>query len=231
MQAMSPRDRAGLSDSARIFAVGERELVDLVEEDDHGRVARLGQQVAQALGIALDRAREGGDRHVEDANLRQRRGHLAGGDALGEALDDRGLARTGRPEQHGIALGLAQQHLRDGVDLALAPDDGGQGAGLRQRHQVAPEPVERRGRRGARLPDLGRADGVGRVHGLAAGDDRLGHRLLEQVDRLVREAAVGDALLREFEQDVDGVVGDGRRRATLPAGRGPIARSGGSGRA
>ena len=44
------------------------------------------------------------------------------GDALGEALDDRGLADAGVADEHRVVLGLAGQDLHDAADLGVAAD-------------------------------------------------------------------------------------------------------------
>jgi hypothetical protein len=51
-------------------------------------------------------------------------GHVAGDDALGEALGDRGLADAGLADQHGVVLGAAREDLDDAADLVVAADDG-----------------------------------------------------------------------------------------------------------
>ena len=50
-------------------------------------------------------------------------GHVAGHDALGQALDDGGLAHAGLADEHGVVLGAARQHLDDAADLLVAADD------------------------------------------------------------------------------------------------------------
>ena len=51
-------------------------------------------------------------------------GDVARDDALGEALDDGGLADAGLADQHRVVLRAAGQHLADAADLAVAPDHG-----------------------------------------------------------------------------------------------------------
>ena len=53
----------------------------------------------------------------------QRLGHVAGDDALGEALDDRGLADAGLADEHRVVLGAAGQHLDHPADLGVPADD------------------------------------------------------------------------------------------------------------
>ena len=60
----------------------------------------------------------------------RRLGHVAGDDALGEALDDGGLADAGVADQHGVVLRAAAEHLDDAADLVVAADHGVDLAGL-----------------------------------------------------------------------------------------------------
>ena len=52
----------------------------------------------------------------------QRLGHVAGDDALGQPLDDGGLADAGLADQHRVVLGPAGQHLHHAADLGVAAD-------------------------------------------------------------------------------------------------------------
>ena len=58
----------------------------------------------------------------DDAHTAQRLRDVAVHDALGEALDDRGLADAGLTDQHGVVLRAAQQDLDGLLDLECAPD-------------------------------------------------------------------------------------------------------------
>ena len=53
----------------------------------------------------------------------QRLGHVAGDDALRQALDDGGLADARLADEDRVVLGTAGQHLDDPADLGVAPDD------------------------------------------------------------------------------------------------------------
>jgi hypothetical protein len=53
----------------------------------------------------------------------ERLGHVAVDDALGQALDDGGLADAGLADEHGVVLGAAREHLDDPADLGVAADD------------------------------------------------------------------------------------------------------------
>src|SRR5213076_2432447 len=49
-------------------------------------------------------------------------GHVAAGDALGQALDDGGLAHARLADQDRVVLGAATEHLDDAADLLVAAD-------------------------------------------------------------------------------------------------------------
>jgi hypothetical protein len=53
----------------------------------------------------------------------ERLGHVVGGDRLGEALDDGGLADAGLADEHRVVLGAAAQHLHHPLGLTVATDD------------------------------------------------------------------------------------------------------------
>ncbi len=59
----------------------------------------------------------------DEALVLQALGHVAVDDALGEALDDRGLADAGLADEHRVVLGAAAEHLDDAADLVVAADD------------------------------------------------------------------------------------------------------------
>jgi hypothetical protein len=50
-------------------------------------------------------------------------GHVAAHDALGQALDDGGLAHARFADEHGVVLGLARKDADGAADLVVAPDD------------------------------------------------------------------------------------------------------------
>ena len=58
-----------------------------------------------------------------EALVLQALGHVAVGDAPGEALDDGGLADAGLADQHGVVLRAPREHLDDAADLVVAADD------------------------------------------------------------------------------------------------------------
>jgi hypothetical protein len=55
--------------------------------------------------------------------LSERLGHVAHGDALRDALDDRRLADARVADEHGVVLGAAAEHLQRAADLLVAADD------------------------------------------------------------------------------------------------------------
>ena len=71
------------------------------------------------LAPAIERAQVERDH----ALVLERLGHVARDDALGEALDDRGLADAGLADQHRVVLGAAREHLDHAADLVVAADD------------------------------------------------------------------------------------------------------------
>ena len=59
----------------------------------------------------------------DDGLVAQALRHVARHDALGQALDDRGLADAGLADQHRVVLGATGEHLHDATNLVVAPDD------------------------------------------------------------------------------------------------------------
>ena len=106
---------------------GADHRVQLVDEQDDlafvlGQVAEHGLEPLLELAAEL---RAGDQRaHVErqHALAAQALGHLVVDDALGQALDDRGLADAGFADQHRVVLGAALQHLDRAADLLVAAD-------------------------------------------------------------------------------------------------------------
>ena len=86
----------------------------------------FGQVVEHRLQPFLELAAElgAGDQraHVEaeQALAAQAFGHVVVDDALGQSLDDRGLADAGFADQHRVVLGPALQHLDAAADLLVA---------------------------------------------------------------------------------------------------------------
>ena len=100
--------------------------VDLVDEQ-HDVAAGLDllQHLLQALLEIAAVAATGDERaEVEGVELlvAQRVGHFVRDDALGEALDDRGLADARLADEHRVVLGAAAEDLHDTLELAIASD-------------------------------------------------------------------------------------------------------------
>ncbi|MNF70775.1 hypothetical protein D3C84_526990 [compost metagenome] len=156
--------------------------VQFVDEQDDPAFL-LGQLVEHGLQALLELAAElgAGDQraHVQrqQALVLEAVGHLAVDDALGQALDDGGLAHARLADQHRVVLGAPLQDLDGATDLVVTADHRIQLAFLGPLGQVDAVLVE----------GLAGLLGVGVVHRLAAaqvGDgvfQRLaGHALAEQ---------------------------------------------------
>jgi hypothetical protein len=123
--------------------------VQLVEEEHDAAVGggHLVDEPAQPLlelPAVLGTGDEPGEVDGHDATPR-RPGHGAGGDARGDALDDRGLADARVADEHRVVLGAASQDLEDGGDLPLASDHRVEPPRAGLGREVAPEAVEHRG--------------------------------------------------------------------------------------
>ncbi len=110
-----------------IGLAGADQGVHLVDEEDD-RAFGGGDLVQHAFEPLLELAavfRPGDQRaHVERQQLLVLQGfrHVAVDDALGEALDDGGLADARLTDQHRIVLGAAGEHLDGAADLLFAAD-------------------------------------------------------------------------------------------------------------
>jgi hypothetical protein len=202
--------------------------VQLVDEQDD--VAALGDLLHHLLQALLElaavlRARDQ-RRQVERVDLLvlEQLWHVAIGDALGEALDHRGLAHAGLADEDRVVLGAPREDLHDPLDLRLAPDDRVQLAVRRQLGQVAAELVQQLGGlllagRGAAAGLLALAPAARRAPAARAGehaDDLVADLLRVGVE--VEQDARGHALVlaHEAEQDVlgaDVVVAEGQSLA------------------
>lgn len=112
-----------------IAAPGPHEGMHLVDEQDdlafggfdlleHGLQPFL--ELTTELGASHQRA------HVEREQLLvlQRLGHVAIDDALGQPLDNRGLAHARFTDQDGIVLAAPGQNLNGAADFLITPDHG-----------------------------------------------------------------------------------------------------------
>ncbi len=91
-----------------------RRVLDVVE---HGLEPFL--ELAAVLRARHHRTEVKGDDGLVAQALRD----VAGDDALGQALDDRGLADARLADQHRVVLGATAQHLHDATNLVVAPDN------------------------------------------------------------------------------------------------------------
>ncbi len=112
----------------RAFATaGTDDHVELVNEEDHLAVA-LADLAEDRLDPFLELTTElrpsEQSREVkrQDLLVLQRLGYVTAGDALGEALDNGGLADTRFPDQDRIVLCPSREDLHGAEDLIVAPD-------------------------------------------------------------------------------------------------------------
>ena len=127
-------------------STGADEVMELVDEEDdvaplHDLLHHLLQPLLE-LAAVLRAGDEGGQVERVDLLVLQQLGDLVRGDAVGEPLDDGGLADARLADQHRVVLLAAREDLHHALDLGLAPDDRIQLAVRRRLGQVAPELVE-----------------------------------------------------------------------------------------
>ena len=107
---------------------GADDRVQLVDERDHlaggvGDLLEHGLEALLELAAVLGAGEHRGDVEGDQPLVLEALGHVAVGDAAGEALDDGRLADAGLADQHGVVLGAPREHLDDAADLVVAPDD------------------------------------------------------------------------------------------------------------
>ena len=107
---------------------GADHRVQLVDEQDDlpfllGEVLQHRLQPLLELAPELRARDERAHVEGEHALVLEALGDLAVDDALGEPLDDGGLAHAGLADQDGVVLGAALQDLDGAPDLVVAPDD------------------------------------------------------------------------------------------------------------
>ena len=101
--------------------------VQLIDEQDHPALL-LGELVEHPLEALLEFAAElgSGDQgaHIQRQHpfVLESLRHLTVDDALGQTLDDGGLAHTGLADQHRVVLGAPLQYLNGAADLVIAAD-------------------------------------------------------------------------------------------------------------
>src|SRR5215211_5832856 len=76
-------------------------------------------ELTAVLGTRDQRA----DIQRQQALAHERLGHIARGDALGQAFDNGGLTNSWLADQRWIVLGASRQDLNDALDLFEATDD------------------------------------------------------------------------------------------------------------
>ncbi|MNS60821.1 hypothetical protein D3C72_938320 [compost metagenome] len=113
----------------------------LVDEQNHptGQTLDLAQKALEALLelAAVLRARhQPGQIQGQHRLVPKPRRHAALDDALGQALDDGGLADTGLADKHRVVLGAAREHLDQAVELGVAADHRVELAGGGDRREV-----------------------------------------------------------------------------------------------
>ncbi len=134
LQHVGRRDRS-------LAAAGAHERVQLVDERDDLAVGVVdllehGLQALLELAAVLGAGDQSGEVERHELLVLERVGDVAGDDALGEALDDRGLADAGLADEHRVVLGAAGQHLADAADLGVTADDRVELAALRDLGEV-----------------------------------------------------------------------------------------------
>ena len=135
----------GLEHVARIHgALGTarpHDVVELVDEEQDAALTGL-DLVQDRLEPFLELAAELGAGHQgphvegEDGLVLEPLGHVASHDALGQTLDNGGLAYAGLADEHGVVLGLARKDADDAPDFGIPPDDRIELAELGLRHQI-----------------------------------------------------------------------------------------------
>ena len=132
------QDVGGVHRALGVTCAGD--VVNLVNEQND--VARSLYLADQAFHPLLELAAELGARHQggqiqqEQLLITQAGGHIAAGNALGNALGDGGFAHAGLADEAGVVLLAAAEDLNGAVDLRVPADDGVQLARLGLAGQV-----------------------------------------------------------------------------------------------
>ena len=155
-------------------------------------------QALLELASVLRPGEQGADVERDHPAIAQRLGDVALDDALGEALDDRGLADAGIADQDGVVLRPPRQHLDHAANLLVAADHRVELASPRLGGEVATELLQRLRhllgiRRGHAAWALRLGDGLGQR--LAVGQQVGGRRGL--VRQRQEQVADGDVLVTE----------------------------------
>ena len=148
----SPRASIGLSRLAASTAPSAAPAPTIVCSSSRNRMMRPspvgdllqhGLEPVLELAAVLGAGDQRADVERDHAPVAQRVGDVARDDALGEPLDDRGLADAGLADQHGVVLGAPREHLDHAPDLVVAPDHRVELALLGRLGEVAPVGLER----------------------------------------------------------------------------------------
>ena len=125
--------KGGLQHVARVHGAvargtGAHDGVQLVDEQDDASLALLhlaqhGLQAVLELAAVLRTGHHRAQVERHEVAILQRRGHVAGHDALGQALDDGRFAGARLADEHGVVLRAARQHLDGAADFLGAADD------------------------------------------------------------------------------------------------------------
>ena len=179
---------------------GADDGVQLVHEQDDLALGVLDVledrlQALLELAAVLRAGEQRADVERDDLAVAQRLGHVARDDALGEALDDGGLADAGVADEDRVVLAAAGEDLDDAADLVVAADHRIELALRGLLGEVAAEALER--------VDLLLGTLVG--HAVAAADlgDRLQQRVLRRAGGAQRLAGLR-VVPGEREQEVLG---------------------------
>ncbi|CAM5676624.1 hypothetical protein SGRIM119S_02326 [Streptomyces griseorubiginosus] len=174
--------------------------VEFVDEEQDAALGglHLGQHGLEAfleLAAVLGAGDQGAHVEGEHRPVAQSFGDVAADDALGQPLDDGGLADAGIADEDGVVLGLAAEDLGDAADLRVTADDRVQPSGPGLEDEIA----------AVLLQCLIGHFGVGGGDALVAAD--LGERAQERVPGhavLLEQASGGGrrALLGQGEQEV-----------------------------
>jgi hypothetical protein len=116
--------------------------VQFVDEQNHLalRVLHLLQKRLETVFkfTAEFRPRDhGGNVHRDEFFVFQRLRNIPRNNAPGQSLGNRGLARAGLADEHGIVLRTAREDLHHAADLGIAADYGVDASALRKRRQIA----------------------------------------------------------------------------------------------
>ena len=152
MQRSSPRASAGFSRFAASIApsaapaptsVWSSSMKQMISPPASRDLLEHGLQAVLELAAVLGAGDERAEVERDEALVLQPLGHVAGDDALGEALDDGGLADAGLADQDGVVLRAPREDLDDAADLLVAADHRIELALPRELRQVAAVPLER----------------------------------------------------------------------------------------